>query len=70
VTTGLWVFLVVMLANVIGLLLDLILYLFYGYYGTITYFVRTGCPLLGGVIVALQVIGAIGLVQHFLPKGG
>ncbi len=61
-TTGLWVFLAVTVANVIGLLLDLALYA--GGHRTITSLVWQ-YPTVGLPIIALQVVGLIGLLNHF-----
>ncbi len=61
-TGGLWVFLVVQVLNVTGLLLDLALYA--GGHRTISSLVWT-YPTLGLPIIAAQIAGLIGLLNHF-----
>ncbi len=71
-TTGLWIFIAVVAVNVLGLLLDGTLALTCGYSCTITNLVRTSHPIYGCFIIAVQILGGIGLGFHFFEysKGG
>jgi hypothetical protein len=66
---GLVVFIVVVISDVAGLLIDLVIWWKYGYQSTITAMVRDGDITLGLLIIALQVIGIVGLTQHFWGWG-
>jgi hypothetical protein len=63
VTVGLWVFITVLVLDIAGLSLDGVLYLLG--LTTITELVRTSQPWIGVLILILQVVGTVGLFDHF-----
>lgn len=63
ITVGLVVFVVVVVLNVVGLLVDFILILLG--MTTITEVVCCRAWWLGAVIIAVQVVGVVGLAYHF-----
>ena len=62
-SVGLIVFTVVVVINVIGLLLDLTLHSIG--WTTVSELVWEGDWLIGAFIIALQLVGTVGLVSHF-----
>jgi hypothetical protein len=62
---GLTVFVIILFIDALGLLLDLAVYLTRGYEDTVTAMVRGGDIFIGLLIIALQVVGTVGLAYHF-----
>lgn len=65
---GLIAFIVVVVLNVCGLLLDWSIYLAAGYDYTVTALVQSNSSLglaVGVVIILLQLVGTVGLAYHF-----